>query len=142
MTKYEILLLRTDNTNELYRIEDDATPVPPDSGDDWTLPDGQVITDLGSIACLEVGPPLSNVQDVRPWYVWDVICDFAGAAEDRDYRMLGEAVVTPTIPGAGTWWATKCSRGDKDACNRKCDLYLRRDNLLAITPGGSSTTCQ
>lgn len=140
MTAYEINILRTNGTCEIYPCETDALPTPPESGDRWDLPDlTYYVADLSRVACIEV---VGGVQDAKPWHVWQVVFDFARDAEDRDYFVGGTPALAPEIPASGTWWALKASRGDEPACDPKNDLFVRRGNLMSINPGGSPTTCQ
>lgn len=147
MTYYEIKMYRIDGSNDFLRVNLDAVPVPPDSGD-WTITDDKtggetVFTDMDDVCEIEIGPPrsLESTIDPKPWFVWDVTFNFAGSALPRTYKVIGEAAFPPEIPSSGTWWAVDGSRGDLDTCNRKCRLYMRRGNLMSITPGPSSTTC-
>ena len=137
MSTYEINVLRTNGTCEIYRDEFATDPVPPESGDEWAL-GAHTILDLPGVACIEI---VGVAQPAKPWHVWGTTFDFAVDAETRTYRVEGDPALPPEIPGSGTWWAVKASRGDEPACDSKNDLFLRRGNLLSITTGASPTTC-
>lgn len=141
MTAYEINVLRTDGTCEIYPVETEQALVPPESGDQWDLPDcPYYVAELNAVAMIEI---VGGSQVAKPWYIWEVLFDFTGDAEDRTYCVEGVPAVPPAIPGTGTWWAARGSRGDEPACADKNALYIRRMNLLSIDPQEAPpTTCE
>ena len=131
-TKYEILVLRSDGTNEFYPIESDMVPAPPETGDDWDLGDGvNTVRDLDSVARIEVGPPAACEQSHGPRYVWAM--GFEGGGETQDWWCEGEANVPPHPPDSGRWWPLRGSRGDLAARNRKSCLYISLANMVSVS---------